>query len=100
MRWRPSYIRFFVGLRKSKIGPGRYVAGVVETIGKSVTTFKAGDAVFGTCKGSFAEFACAQESRLAIKPENVSFEQAPSAPVAPFVAVQTAKAFGAEGTAY
>ena len=67
---------------------GRDVAGEVEAVGKNVTTFKAGDEVFGACNGSFAEYACAREPALAIKPTNISFEQAASLPVAGLTALQ------------
>jgi NADPH:quinone reductase-like Zn-dependent oxidoreductase len=62
--------------------PGRDVAGEVEAVGRNVTRFKAGDEVFGACNGAFAEYACARESALAMKPDNISFEQAASSPVA------------------
>jgi NADPH:quinone reductase-like Zn-dependent oxidoreductase len=57
-------------------------------VGGNVTEFKAGDEVFGTCKGALAEYACASESALTLKPENVTFEQAASAPVAALTALQ------------
>lgn len=68
--------------------PGRDVAGQVEAVGKNVTQFKSGDEVFGACNGAFAEYACARESALAIKPSKVSFEQAASVPVAGLTALQ------------
>lgn len=71
--------------------PGRLghdVAGVVEAVGRSVTRLKPGDAVYGGCHGALAEYACASESKLAIKPGNVTFEQAASAPVAALTALQ------------
>jgi NADPH:quinone reductase-like Zn-dependent oxidoreductase len=64
------------------------VAGEVEAVGWNVTQFKPGDSVFGTCLGAFAEYACASESKLVIKPDNVSFEQAASVPVAALTALQ------------
>lgn len=78
------------------------VAGQVQAIGSSVTRFKPGDEVFGVsirdpqasavgvwvCQGSFAEYACAPESTLALKPENVTFAQAAAVPVAGFTALQ------------
>jgi len=71
--------------------PGRLghdVAGVVEAVGRSVTRLKSGDPVFGGCHGALAEYACAAESKLALKPDNVTFEQAASAPVAALTALQ------------
>jgi NADPH:quinone reductase-like Zn-dependent oxidoreductase len=55
---------------------GSDVAGVVEAHGKNVTRFKPGDEVFGIGKGSFAEYVCAREDKLAPKPANLTFEQA------------------------
>ena len=68
--------------------PGRDVAGAVEAVGNNVTQFKLGDAVFGSCDGAFAEYACASASGLAMKPENITFEQAASVPVAGLTALQ------------
>lgn len=68
--------------------PGVDVAGEVEAIGKDVTHFKPGDAVFGLCKGAFAECACASEADLAVKPESVTFEQAAAIPIAGLTALQ------------
>jgi len=67
---------------------GHDVAGQVETVGKDVTQFKLGDEVFGVCRGAFAEYACASESKLAMKPDNVTFEQAASVPIAALTALQ------------
>jgi len=55
---------------------GSDVAGVVEAVGKDVRRFKPGDEVFGIGKGSYAEYVCALEDKLAPKPENLTFEQA------------------------
>ena len=68
--------------------PGRDVAGEVEAAGSKVTQFKRGDRVFGACRAAFAEYACASESNLAAKPDNVTFEQAASVPVAALTALQ------------
>jgi NADPH:quinone reductase-like Zn-dependent oxidoreductase len=67
---------------------GRDVAGVVEAVGKDVTEFKPGDAVFGCALGSCAEYVCASEEKLVLKPANVSFEDAACAGVAAFTALQ------------
>lgn len=72
---------------KSKI-PGTDVAGRVEAVGRDVNQFKPGDQVFGSAAGSFAEFACAREDRLTLKPSNVTFEEAAAVPVAATTALQ------------
>jgi NADPH:quinone reductase-like Zn-dependent oxidoreductase len=85
----PAPLRLFLGLRKPRSGrPGVDVAGEVEAVGKKVTKFKPGDAVFGACRAAFAEYACAAESKIAIKPDNVTFEQAASVNVAGLTALQ------------
>jgi NADPH:quinone reductase-like Zn-dependent oxidoreductase len=77
------------GLRRPKqSNPGRSLAGVVDVVGKNVTEFTPGDEVYGTCDGSFAEYACAQVGLLARKPSNLSFEQAASVPVSGMTALQ------------
>jgi NADPH:quinone reductase-like Zn-dependent oxidoreductase len=89
MQGKPYIGRLAFGLRKPKDARvGRDVAGHVEAVGLNVTQFKPGDEVFGACRGAFAEYACASESRLAMKPENVTFEQAASVPVAALTALQ------------
>jgi len=67
---------------------GADVAGIVETVGSKVTEFKPGDEVFGVAPGAFAEFACNGASKFALKPSNVSFEEAAAVPVAAFTALQ------------
>jgi NADPH:quinone reductase-like Zn-dependent oxidoreductase len=85
----PWPIRPLIGLRKpDKSRLGTDVAGVVEAVGKNVTLFKAGDEVFGVVRPSLAEYACARERALVIKPANVSFEQAGSVPWAGLTALQ------------
>ena len=55
---------------------GEDVAGRVEAVGKDVTQFQPGNEVFGTCNGSFAEYACAREDKFVPKPANLTFAQA------------------------
>jgi NADPH:quinone reductase-like Zn-dependent oxidoreductase len=55
---------------------GSDMAGVVEALGKNVSRFQPGDEVFGIGKGSYAEYVCAREDKLAPKPANLTFEQA------------------------
>ncbi|HYW37087.1 MAG TPA: NAD(P)-dependent alcohol dehydrogenase [Terriglobales bacterium] len=89
MRGTPYFVRIAAGLRKPKITRlGVDVAGQVEAVGRNVTQFKPGDEVFGSCRGAFAEYVCTSESALVTKPNNVTFEQAASAPVAAFTALQ------------
>ena len=64
------------------------MAGQVEAVGKNVTQFKPGDEVFGSCRGAFAEYVLTYERALALKPQNVTFEQAASVPVAGLTALQ------------
>jgi len=64
------------------------IAGRVETVGAAVTQFQPGDEVYGSGKGAFAEYACAGENELALKPANLSFEAAAAVPVAALTALQ------------
>ena len=91
----PYVARPIYGMRKPKHSVrGTDVAGVVEAIGTNITRFKVGDAVFGWCTGSYAEYAAADQDSLAIKPANVSFEQAASVPMAAMVALQALRDHG------
>src|SRR5258706_9525814 len=88
-RGRPYLVRIKIGLSKPKdTRLGRDVSGVVEAVGTNVTRFKPGDEVFGTCSGALAEYACASESAFVMKPDNVTFEQAASVPIAGLTALQ------------
>ena len=81
--------RLIFGLRKPRdTRLGRDVAGVVEAVGKNITQFKPGDEVFGVARGSLAEYACAAERGLALKPADITFEQAASIPLAGLTALQ------------
>lgn len=71
------------------------VAGRVRSVGNGVVRFKVGDEVFGTSAGAVAEYAVAREARLALKPANVSFEEAAAAPVAGLTALQCLRDKGA-----
>lgn len=65
------------------------VAGTVEAVGRHVSRFKVGDAVFGGANGSFAQYVTVRESgSLALKPDNVTFEQAAAVPIAAVTALQ------------
>jgi NADPH:quinone reductase-like Zn-dependent oxidoreductase len=94
MRGEPFLIRLmFGGLLKPKIKVlGTDMAGQVEAVGKDVTQFKPGDAVFGDLSecgfGAFAEYACATASALVLKPATIPFEQAAAVPVSALAALQ------------
>jgi NADPH:quinone reductase-like Zn-dependent oxidoreductase len=82
-------IRLIPGLRTPKDKRiGVDAAGQVEAVGRNVTQFKPGDEVFGVCRGAFAEYACAPEDKLALKPANMSFDDAAAVPVAAISALQ------------
>jgi len=76
--------------------PGTDMAGIVESVGKSVTAFQQGDEVFGetvganvwTNGGAFAEYVSVPQDLLALKPDNITFEQAASVPTSGFIALQ------------
>ena len=68
---------------------GADIAGQVETVGRNGKQFQPGDEVFGDIgHGGFAEYVCAPESRLALKPTNLSFEEAAAVPMAALTALQ------------
>jgi NADPH:quinone reductase-like Zn-dependent oxidoreductase len=79
---------------------GSDIAGRVEGVGRDVTRFKPGDAVFGDLSryfggfGGFAEYVCAHENQLVSKPERMTFEQAAAIPQAGVLAVQALAAGG------
>jgi NADPH:quinone reductase-like Zn-dependent oxidoreductase len=91
----PYIARPVYGLRKPKHAVrGTDVAGTVEAIGSAVTRFNPGDEVFGWADGSFAVYAAAPESKLALKPTNLTFEQAAAIPMAGLVALQAIRDHG------
>jgi NADPH:quinone reductase-like Zn-dependent oxidoreductase len=67
---------------------GADIAGQVEAVGRNVKQFQPGDEVFGMVKGGFAEYDCATESTLVLKPVNSSFEEAAAVPMAAVTALQ------------
>ena len=129
MTGKPYFVRVMPGFHKMNAGVrGSDVAGIVEAVGANVTDFRPRDEVMGVVKGSFAELAIGTREKLVRKPASISFEQAAAAPisgltalqalrdVAPVqpgqkvmiigaaggvgtIAIQIAKAFGAEVTA-
>ena len=93
---RPYVLRLMgAGLRRPKNPvPGTDMAGIVESVGKDVTRFAPGDEVFGESflgmqwrnGGTFAEYVSAPQDALALKPNNVRFEQAAAVPSSGFIA--------------
>jgi len=86
----PWLVRPILGMRKPKdTRLGVDYAGTVEAVGKNVTKFKPGDEVFGGRNGALAEYVCGLADRaIALKPPNMTFEQAASVPVAAITALQ------------
>ncbi len=85
----PWVLRLLAGLRKPEFtGFGEDFAGVVEAVGKNVTKFKPGDEVFGGKRGSVAQYVCVRKDRVALKPANVTFEQAGAVKHAGLTALQ------------
>jgi NADPH:quinone reductase-like Zn-dependent oxidoreductase len=74
--------------------PGFDVAGHVGAVGRNVTRLQPGDAVFGWCDGSFAEYASVPQGQLALKPTNLTFEQAAAVPISGFAALQALRDTG------
>ncbi len=67
---------------------GADIAGRVEAVGRNVKQFQPDDEVFGMIQGGFAEYACAPENALVLKPSNLSFEEAAAVPMAAVTALQ------------
>jgi NADPH:quinone reductase-like Zn-dependent oxidoreductase len=93
VRGEPYLVRFWSGLLapKHKI-PGKEMAGRVEAVGKNVKQFQPGDDVFGDLTvcglGAFAEYVSVPENAIALKPANLTFEQAAAVPESSVVALQ------------
>jgi len=89
MRGVPSFVRVFAGLQKPKrTRLGADVAGEVELAGAAVAGLKPGDSVFGAVDGAFAEYVSASESFVALKPQNMTYEQAAAVPIGGLTALQ------------
>jgi len=93
LRGTPLPFRLVAGLRTPRFRIiGTDIAGQVEAVGRNVTRFRPGDEVFGELSrsgfGAFAEFAAAPEQALAVKPANLSFDEAATLPTAGCTALQ------------
>jgi NADPH:quinone reductase-like Zn-dependent oxidoreductase len=90
MRGKPYVMRAGVGMgTPDSILMGADFAGTIESVGKDVTTFKPGDEVFGDRNGAFGEYVSVREKgAIALKPSNMSMEQAAAVPVAGLTALQ------------
>ena len=90
MRGKPYIVRPMAGVGKpDSILMGADFAGTVESVGKSVTRFKPGDEVFGDRDGAFGEYVSVRENgAMALKPTNMTMEQAAAVPIAGITALQ------------
>jgi NADPH:quinone reductase-like Zn-dependent oxidoreductase len=89
MRGKPWPIRLSAGFPKPKnYILGWDMAGVVEVAGSSVTQFRPGDEVYASCSGALAEYVSVAEDKLALKPTNLTFEQAAAIPTAAITALK------------
>ncbi|MFD5245396.1 NAD(P)-dependent alcohol dehydrogenase [Amycolatopsis sp. NPDC058340] len=90
MEGSPYLVRLMgFGVRRPKARVrGLDFAGVVHAVGGEVTRFRPGDEVFGTCQGSFAEYALTTVDKIARKPEGLGFDEAAAVPISAFTALQ------------
>jgi NADPH:quinone reductase-like Zn-dependent oxidoreductase len=95
LRGKPYLARLVGGLRRPKLMvPGVDLAGRIEAVGSNVVGFQPGDEVFGPSNGAFAEFAVAGARNYAIKPPQLTFEQAAAIPMAARTALQALRDHG------
>jgi NADPH:quinone reductase-like Zn-dependent oxidoreductase len=90
MTGKPYIVRLLTGIGAPKYARlGNDFAGIVESVGRNVKRFRPGDRVFGGSRGALAEYvALSEDQALEIKPDNLSFEQAASIPIAGVTALQ------------
>ena len=99
LKGKPYLARIAFGILKPKYPiPGGDIAGTVEAVGKNVKAFHPGDEVFGDLSscgwGAFAEYVTVPESAIALKPVNLSFEEAAAVPMAAVTALQSLRGKG------
>jgi len=94
---RKGMLRFLPGQKLPKMLGGD-IAGIVEKIGNNVIEFKIGDEIYGLISaakgGAYAEYAIAKSHQIAIKPKNISFQEAATIPLAGLTAYQSLKRLG------
>jgi NADPH:quinone reductase-like Zn-dependent oxidoreductase len=90
LRGKPFLVRLMgFGLLKPKHKIlGSDIAGRIEAVGRNVKQLQPGDEVFGNIRGGFAEYVCAREDALVLKPANISFEEAAAVPIAAVTALR------------
>src|SRR4051812_19362334 len=95
MTGQPYLMRLGTGLRTPKVTvPGVSFAGRVEAVGSQVTKFAVGDEVYGAARGTYAEYVAAPQTKVALKPPQLSYEEAAVLPYASFAAVQAVRDHG------
>jgi NADPH:quinone reductase-like Zn-dependent oxidoreductase len=95
VRGAPFAMRLATGLLKPTYGvPGYDLAGQVEAVGRDVTRLRPGDEVFGACRGACAEYAATAEDKLALKPANLTFEEAAAMPTSALAAFHALRDVG------
>jgi NADPH:quinone reductase-like Zn-dependent oxidoreductase len=95
MMGQPYLMRLGTGLRTPKVPvPGVSFAGRVEAIGSQVRKFAVGDEVYGAARGTYAEYVAAPQTKVALKPPQLSFEEAAVLPYASFSSVQAVRDHG------
>ena len=91
----PYFARVGYGLFKPRNRVAGFdVAGRVEAVGRNVKSFQPGDEVFGSCRGALAEYVAVAEDALALKPANLTLEQAAAVPISAFAALQALRDAG------
>src|SRR4051794_33541014 len=92
LRGVPYVMRIATGLLKPRHEvPGLDVAGEIEAVGRDVTELRAGEEVFGWCKGAFAGYACAGENNFLPKPDNLTLEQSAAVGDSAFTALNAVR---------
>ena len=95
VKGKPFVVRIGTGLLKPKYGvPGFDLTGRVESVGRNVKRFRLGDEVFGASTATCAEYARAGQNELALKPSNLTFEQAAAIPTSALAALHALRDVG------